>query len=81
MNRSAIYPSGATEWHCPTCERKTIMEIEPASGLIKTTVLNEGDRMTPHFGGGPGVRLRGAAVAPGESGGSPDERPSGPWTH
>lgn len=50
MQLQRSYPSGAEEWHCPTCSRSLIMHHEPQQGRLKIIVLTAGDELASHHG-------------------------------
>jgi hypothetical protein len=61
MELERTYPSGAEEWHCPTCGRRMIMQWPPA---YKKIVLEAGDEHATHSGGKGGLHMGAAQVAP-----------------
>lgn len=53
--------SGAEEWFCSSCGRRTLMRWTPE---FDTLVLEHGDDTAVHFGGKGGLRLGDLVVAP-----------------
>ena len=53
--------SGAEEWFCPSCGRRTLMRWTPE---FETLLLDHGDDAAVHFGAKGGVRLNDVVVAP-----------------
>jgi hypothetical protein len=47
MNLIATHPSGAEEWHCPTCGRRFLMQWPPK---YKKLVIESGDEYAIHSG-------------------------------
>ena len=48
MNLIATHPSGAEEWHCPTCGRRFLMHWPPK---YKKLIIESGDEYAIHSGG------------------------------
>jgi hypothetical protein len=51
MQLAAAHPSGAEEWHCPSCGRRVLLEWPPARRRV---VLAAGDPAALHSGGHAG---------------------------
>ncbi|MGH8681059.1 MAG: hypothetical protein ACREVP_06080 [Burkholderiales bacterium] len=62
MQLQRSYPSGAEEWHCPTCRRSLIMHHQPLQGRLKIIVLAPGDELASHHGASGGLTLQGVQV-------------------
>jgi hypothetical protein len=58
MELVETYTSGAEEWHCPTCNRRFLMQWSP----YKKIVLVSGDEHATHSGGKGGMKLSNADV-------------------
>jgi hypothetical protein len=58
MAHRGTLPSGAQEWHCPTCGRHFIVRWSP---VYQRMVLAEGDANAAHVGTSADVRLAGTA--------------------
>jgi hypothetical protein len=54
MVLGTTHPSGAEEWHCPTCGRRFLLNWPPA---YKKIVLNAGDELAGHSGGKGGLQM------------------------
>ncbi len=54
MQIERSHPSGAEEWHCPTCGRRFLMQWPPAYSKI---ILQPGDEYAIHTGGKGGVAM------------------------
>ncbi len=54
MRLEQTHPSGAEEWHCPTCGRRFLMSWPPS---YKKIVLEAGDEYAIHNGGKGGLRM------------------------
>ena len=61
MQLVITHPSGAEEWHCPTCGRRFLMQWPPNYEKI---ILEAGDEIAIHTGGKGGLRLQSPQVAP-----------------
>jgi hypothetical protein len=59
MEMAAKHPSGAEEWHCPTCGRRFLMQWPPA---YKKIVLEPGDEHAIHSGSKGGISISRAGV-------------------
>jgi hypothetical protein len=68
------YPSGAEEWHCPTCRRALIMHHQPDHGRLKIIVLTPGDELASHHGSSGGLALQGVQVREAEDETTPVEK-------
>lgn len=71
MELVRTYPSGAEEWHCPTCGRRFLIQWPPN---YEKVILEAGDEYAFHSGvkgGELGLRLQ----APSAPQGSPEEEP------
>ena len=55
MELEKTHPSGAEEWHCPTCGRRFLITWPPNYERI---ILEPGNEYVIHSGGKGGVRLR-----------------------
>ncbi|RMF05005.1 MAG: hypothetical protein D6768_01895 [Chloroflexi bacterium] len=55
------HASGAQEWHCPTCDRRFLMQWEPK---FKRVILNEGNVHAAHSGGTGGLQVSPPQVEP-----------------
>ncbi len=60
MQLDRIHPSGAEEWHCPTCGRRFLMRWPPSYSKI---VLEPGDELAIHSGGKGGLQMGRAQVS------------------
>jgi len=47
-------PSGAEEWHCPTCGRRILLQVPPANEMI---IVEAGDQSASHSGGTGGLQV------------------------
>lgn len=54
MVLEGVHPSGAEEWHCPTCGRRIMMQWPPN---YKKIVLEAGDEYAVHSGGKGGLQV------------------------
>ena len=59
MQLGAIHPSGAEEWHCPTCGRRYLMKWHPAYDRV---ILEVGDELAIHIGSAGGLHLSALGV-------------------
>lgn len=48
------HPTGAEEWHCPTCGRRFVLQWPPK---YKRIVLNGGDEYAAHSAGKGGLQM------------------------
>lgn len=60
MVLSGIDESGAEEWHCPACGRRTVLRWPPK---YERLVLERGDESVAHVGGKGGLRMSGSVSA------------------
>jgi len=59
MEMMAKHPSGAEEWHCPTCGRRFLLQWPPA---YKKIVLEPGDEYAAHSCSKGGLMIGAATV-------------------
>ncbi len=64
MQLVATHPTGADEWHCPTCGRRFLMQWPPN---YEKVVLESGDEYAIHTGGKGGLRLQPPQMNPQDS--------------
>lgn len=65
MTLEQTFPSGAQQWHCPVCQRRTVMHFLPQQARLKTITLEAGDETATHCTASGGLRM--AAVSAGEA--------------
>jgi hypothetical protein len=53
MQLEKTHPSGAEEWHCPTCSRRFLIQWEP----FKRIIIENGDEYAVHSGGNGGLQM------------------------
>ena len=70
MMLDKTHPSGAEEWHCPTCGRRFVMRWTPKH---KRIILNGGDEYVAHSGGTGGLKVGGVGIQPGDESAQPTE--------
>jgi hypothetical protein len=63
MTRTRTLEHGVEEWACTECSRRILIRRPPA---FEKVVLDRGDQWAAHVGGGGGVRITAADVAPPE---------------
>jgi len=63
MTRTRTREHGVEEWSCTECSRRILIRRPPA---FEKVVLDRGDQWAAHVGGGGGVRIAAADVAPPE---------------
>jgi len=61
MTRTRILEPGVEEWSCTECSRRLLFRWPPA---FEKVVLDRGDEWAAHVGGGGGVHVTAANVAP-----------------
>ena len=61
MTRTRILEPGVEEWSCTECSRRLLFRWPPA---FEKVVLDRGDEWAAHVGGGGGVHVAAANVAP-----------------
>ena len=61
MTRTRTLEHGVEEWACTECSRRILIRRPPA---FEKVVLDRGDQWAAHVGGGGGVRIAAADVAP-----------------
>jgi len=66
MTRTRRLEHGVEEWSCTECSRRLLFRWPPA---FEKVVLDRGDQWAAHVGGGGGVRIAAADVAPPERAG------------
>jgi hypothetical protein len=64
MRLARVHPSGAEEWHCPTCGRRILLEWPPRPASV---VLASGDAAALHSGGHRGLSQAGMQAGPAEA--------------
>ena len=57
MELEKTHPSGAEEWFCPICGRRTIMQWLPEDEKLDLQVLEPGDLHVSHVGSKDGLRI------------------------
>lgn len=62
MTLEQTFSSGAQQWHCPVCQRRTVMHYLPQQGRLKTIALDVGDEQATHCTGAAGFSM-GAVTA------------------
>jgi hypothetical protein len=73
---TGTHPSGAEEWHCPTCGRRFLMQWPPD---YKKIILEQGDEFAIHTGGKGDLSMQPPETfSVGESGIS-DQADLAPW--
>lgn len=77
MTLEQTFPSGAQQWHCPVCQRRTVMHYLPLQARLKTITLEAGDEGATHCTGSGGLRM--AAASAGETHGSHGPADGGLW--
>ncbi len=61
MQLVGTHPTGAEEWHCPTCGRRFLLQWPPNYEKI---ILEAGDEYAIHGGGKGGLQLQPPRVDP-----------------
>jgi hypothetical protein len=61
MTRTRILEPGVEEWSCTECSRRLLFRWPPA---FEKVVLDRGDEWAAHVGGGGGLHVTAANVAP-----------------
>lgn len=78
MTLEQTFPSGAQQWHCPACQRRTVLHFLPQSGRLKSITLEAGDEAVSHCTGSSALKMASASAS--ESHGMPAPA-DGSWLH
>jgi hypothetical protein len=57
MELECEYPSGARQWRCPVCARRTVLQYPGPQQRFKIVVLAAGDERVAHVAAPAGFRL------------------------
>ena len=57
MHLAKTHPSGAEEWLCPTCGRRTLMHWQPQDEKLDFHVIEAGDLYAIHVGSKGGFQI------------------------
>lgn len=63
MTLEQTFPSGAQQWHCPVCQRRTVMHYLPKQARLKIITLEAGDETATHCTGSGGLRMGSVSAA------------------
>lgn len=63
MTLEQTFSSGAQQWHCPVCQRRTVMHFLPQQARLKIITLDVGDEAAAHCTGSPGLSIGAASVS------------------
>ena len=74
MQLFKTHSSGATEWHCPTCGRRFLMQWPPN---YKKIILDAGDENALHSGGMGGLKMSASFESSEDQ--TSDENYMAPW--
>jgi hypothetical protein len=74
MHLIETHSSGATEWYCPTCGRRFLMQWPPN---YKKIIIEAGDEHAVHSGGIGGLKMNVSTITQEED--SQEERYLAPW--
>jgi hypothetical protein len=69
MELVQTHPSGAEEWHCPTCGRRFLMNWPPTYSKI---VIEAGDEYAIHSGAKGGLKLNVSTISQADDSVMPD---------